>query len=225
MGFEDQLRKKKERADRADAERRTHFHSLGISKLSQVLREGKVDTGLRSDGGRDKVVFIDPDDPDKVYKMYREQSTARDANQFRGNERRTIENQSKVNFWLQRTLHGLFPKNIPYRDLAGTQPKFTRDQRLRYHPYEHYYVTATDRSQVPLEVLDLINTLEDLGINVDAASKNFGKDEEGNVVYTDDLYMEDGAIEKLEAWITSIDEKPRHEVAKMLSRLKYWVQK
>lgn len=224
MSFEDTLRRKQKQAKEAEAARLEFCRGLSVSDLSKAVKSGIVDSALDREEGRDKKVFIDPVDPQKVYKVYREQSTARDANQFRGIERRSIENQSKVNFYLQKILHALFPKNIPNRSASGTKPKFTHDQRIRYRAYQ-YHLTRSDEGHIPPEVRDLIDTLGVLGVSVDKAPQNFGKDEAGNVVYIDDLHMSDETISKIEAWVASRDEAERRYVERMLERLRYWAQK
>lgn len=216
MKFEDPLRKMHRKSEEKEHEARER----PLREKLKIVKQGGDLGVLDEHTGKDKEVFIHPDDPSRIVKKYHFQTTAGDANQFNGRESRTIEQQSKVNFYLQRLLHTLFPDNIPNRHVAGTQPKFTIDQRFQYRPH----AGTREPSDKP-GASGLIDALRQLDIHIDRAYHNFGEDKSGNWVYIDDLHIGKQTIKLLESAIHAIEnEETKQKATKALERLTFWAE-
>jgi hypothetical protein len=154
-------------------------------------------------GGSEKLIYEDPASPNRVIKKYREKET-RETNLVR------------ARFYLAKILHGVLPENFPDIHQSASQPnqvimdrvivdndhaeiqkvlKSTSEQYVHLGALERekFKQYRNERKADP-RVIQLVQTLKEIGIDFDQASLNFSL-EEDRAIYLDTI----------EPWGESID--------------------
>ena len=203
----------------------------------------KFRIGERIGGGADNDVYQDADNPDRVIAIRKH-----------GKED-TVDRERKIKarFYLKKILHALFPKNIPDIDRATSNPQATRRTKVKLDPLHEAIQKASEfeiiSEPIPLKVQEksdeaskriendpkfkqLLNSLKDIGVEIDSTVCNFTYTENGDaIVYLDDIHFEDADWEtenprgfdeeKLGEAIMNIqDESTRERTLRFFERLK-----
>jgi len=199
--------------------------------------------------GGEKKVYQDPEHPDRIVGVFKEDHEEETSNQI------------KARFYFTKILHLLFPKNIPDMHWAGNEPNAFSSAKVEHdenhHVLRRYSLMrengedfelykrnieefkkkldkldeVTDKISNDPNVINFKEKLEELGIkSFDQAAVNFSKDSEGNVLYLDTFYVWKRNIygklrlfcdfDKLENAFENLSEDDRSQAKNYLSRLK-----
>lgn len=190
--------------------------------------------------GDEKVVYEDPNNPELVVSLHKEDTGDRELSPSEMNAR----------FYLTKIIHLLFPQSIPDIAMSASEPNLIKRKKIQFdsdHDAIRRLRLLREEGEEPSEeliqaskrvgekiksdgnVLQLAKALENLGVDVDRASQNFGYDVEGNVIYIEEFnalrMAADGPqpwfdIDKIERAIEGLDDKKREQASTYLERLK-----
>ncbi|MEX2033542.1 MAG: hypothetical protein WD889_03275 [Candidatus Colwellbacteria bacterium] len=150
--------------------------------------------------GREKVVFVSPDDPEKVVNIIKEGAESSEL--------------VKGRFYLTKILHILYPQHIPDMYVSASEPHIMERERIQ----------GTESLKKSNDVLK--DRLFGLGISLDSNPRNYmAEDEDSPARYVDTVltWYRDGTPNydagKLKEAIFNLNEPERTKALSYLERL------
>lgn len=179
--------------------------------------------------GDEKKVYQDKENPDRVIGMYKRKEISPE--------------QTKARYYLTKILHILLPKNIPDVHLSTAKPNAIMRKKVELGSAHHtirgrmlekgflnkekHIVEALGTIRNDVRIIELKRKLNDIGVNFDDFSGNFGIDNKGNAQYIEDFqpfnlspnYIFVFNYSALEKAIMNLPQKEHDKAIKYLERL------